>query len=374
MANLSSPEPESVEAPPITQTPVLDERLPWLDGRDLLLFSSTRTADELIVWDGSVAEPQRFPLSGANIVDFEPEPRTTNFIAYETSGNAFALYVGGWQRQEPIFVGTHGFDWDPAGTGTLMWLGTDQITGATSLYRRELNRAIELVAPMPDDARLIGWNEAGLVVRIESGGPVNFVNEESGVFEVRQPAITSLYDPSGTLIASALADPLAVTPSGPIVARGTSTVFAEGEIEIPEDVDVTPPDTFVLLDPPSAASAQFGYRPIPKRDALADTEVLFSSQRPWSVSADASWAGRAVTRDNASTLVVHGLTSQAVRVIPLASDHARATVGFSQDGQWFFLWSPQSNELVIVDPDAGAQFELPIEGNVRIRRAFLRDR
>ena len=281
-ANLSSPEPESVEPPPITQPPVLDERLPWLDGRDLLLFSSTRTTDELIVWDGSVAEPQRFPLSGANIVDFEPEPRTTNFIAYETAGNAFALYVGGWQRQEPIFVGTHGFDWDPAGTGTLMWIGTDQVTGATSLYRRELNDTIELVAPMPEGTRLVGWNETGLVIRVQSGGPVNFVDADSGAFEVRQAAVTSLYDTSGTLLASALADPLAVTPAGPIVARGTGTVFAEGSIDVPDDVGLTPPDTFVLLDPPQGASDQFTYRPIPKREALADTEIMFSSQRPWS--------------------------------------------------------------------------------------------
>jgi len=133
-AGESTPPASAAPLPTTTTTtlPILGEMLPWLDG-SLVIFSSDVDGDFLSVWDESLPQPQDFRLSGSNVLRAEPEPHTLSFVAYETAGRVASLYLGGWQTQEPIFVGSRGFAWDPAGSATLMFVGTDQVTGETAL-------------------------------------------------------------------------------------------------------------------------------------------------------------------------------------------------------------------------------------------------
>lgn len=374
LAPLAADDPGSPPAtpPPTTTTtrpPVLGDILPWLEG-SLMLVSSTSDGDNLLVWDAASAEPLEFRLSGANIENFKPEPGSLDRVAYETTGDTRALFHGGWRGQEPLFVGSNGFGWDPAGTGTLMWVGTDQVTLETALYRKHPRSPVELVTSLPADIRLVEWTDFGLIMEEPQGPAVNLVDVDTGELAVVHPTLTVLRDLEGTALATAAAEPLRATIRGTIVAVGTERAFAPSNSELDAEW-LTPPADVVILDPPVNPGAGFSLRLVPIREVLADGEPVFSADGRWSVSSDGGWVGRRVARGDAVTLVMRRIDANSVRVFPIQNDGPKTTVGFSQDGMWFFVWSPDSRELIAASR-SGAQFAIPMDANIRFGGAFIR--
>lgn len=358
----------TITTPPPTTTapPTLGELLPWLDG-SLLIFSGDADGDFLSVWDESLPKPQEFRLSGSNVIQVEPEPATLNFVAYETAGRVASLYLGGWQKQEPIFVGTRGFAWDPAGSATLLFVGTDQITGDTALYRQRVTEPIELVTQLADGTRLIGWTEAGLITAVEAGPAVSLVDQTTGAVTVRAPTFTELRTVGGELLARVAAVPLRTSPNGTIIAVGTAEAFDASSLEI-EPAVLLVPDDVVVLD---ASEGAFTPRTVPIPEVMADGELIFSPDGRWSLSNSGDWVARTTDAGIATAIAMRSLVSQAVRVMSLQSDGDKHTVGFSQDGEWFFTYSNQSDQL-IASSDGGAQFTVPFQRNVRLEGVYIR--
>ncbi len=359
-------------APPTTSRPPprLGEILPWLQG-SLVIFSQTDDGDSMFWWVDAFRGPQQLRLSASNIVDFRPEPAALNNLAYETDGTVRTLYVGGWQRQEPVFIGSQGFAWDPSGSATVAWVGTDQFTGVTSLYTKGLGDPVTRVAELPDSSFLIEWTVEGLVMTESFGPPVVTENADTETVTVTRPILTVLRDSDGSVIGTAAAEPVKVSVDGTIVADGTADAFARSGLEF--TADLIPPNELIILEA-SAGTAEtpFSVRQIPIREALADGDSIFAWDRRWSLSPTGDWAGRIVNGVSATTLVVQSLENLSVRVVPIRTDVPLATVGFSADGQRFFAFSSESAELVAVDWLTGAQFIVPFDGNVPLGGAYVR--
>jgi len=346
--------------PPVTQPPRLAEMVPWLRGT-IILLGHTGDREELFVWTNGSRSPEKFELSAANIVDVSLEPATLNYVAYQTAGTVQALYVGDWLAQEPIFVGSQGFAWDPSGTAMVAWVGTDQVTGETALYRKNLADPTIRIADVPRDSWLAAWTEQGLVFA-EHRGP--------------RPTLTVLRNLDGLTIATAMAEPLRASPNGVIVALGTSDALAAAEpvTELDDEFILIPPPELVVLDSPANGDllAGFTLREVPSRESLADGESLFSPDGQWSLSTDGDWAGRLVNRDTRATLVVQSLRSLSVRVVPLRGPGERTSVGFTTDRDQFFVFDPERSVMIVINWLTGAQFEFPIGGDIRPGGAYIR--
>lgn len=363
----------TVPLPPTTTAPTpprLGEALPWLQG-GLIMFSHTGDTDSMIFWVDSERSPQEFSLSGSNVAKLRPEPDSLSNIAYETPGTANALYLGGWQVQEPIFVGSQGFAWDPGGSGTLMWVGTDQVTQTTALYSKGLGDPIVRLVDVPSSSSLLEWTTHGLVMSEAMGSPVTIVDEAGNVMATA-PILTVLRDTDGSVLATAAAEPLKAAGNGTIVATGTALAFEAAGIEIA--ADLVPPNELVILDTSLSSDGATGFevRQIPLREALADGESIFSADGRWSLSPNGDWAGRIVNWSTSTSLVVQSLETLSVRVVPIRTEAPLTTVGFSADGQRFFGFSSESGEFVAIDWLTGAQFVVPIDGNIRLGGAFVR--
>ena len=360
--------PSTITTPPPTTTtpPTLGELLPWLDG-SLVVFSSDSDGDFMSVWVNSLSEPQHFRLSGSNVIAVEPDPTSLSFMAYETAGSVSSLYLGGWQTQEPIFIGSHGFAWDPIQPGRLAWVGTDQVTGQTALYRKEIVGNIELVAPLPPGTRLVGWTSLGLITAEQLGAPVNLIDIDTGVLTVKRPTLTRLRTIDGDILATAVAEPLRASPTGTVIALGTADAFTAAAIEI-EDEALVVPDVHVVLD---TATTGFELRTAPPPELLADGEEIFSPDGRWSLSRDGSWVARTTSTGIGTAIQMRSIETAAVRVVALVGDEDFATVGFSADSEWFFTYSTRSDQLNIA-ADTGAQFVVPFDKRVRFGGVYVR--
>ncbi|MCP3975523.1 MAG: hypothetical protein GY720_13645 [bacterium] len=362
----TTPPPPPSTVPP----PRLSEALPWLRG-SLVMFSQTNEGDSMFLWIDSNRSPQEYRLSATNTVDVRPEPESLNNLAYETRGSVRSLYLGGWQTQEPVFIGSQGFAWDPFGSATLAWVGTDQITGTTALYMKGLGDPITRVADVPATSFLLEWTFEGLVMAESIGPPVVILDSETGAVHTTAPTLTVLRDIDGATIGTAAAEPLKVSVNGTIVARGTAPAFAAAGLE--PAADLIPPNELIILDTSAATSdGPFTVRQIPIREALADGESIFSADGRWSLSPTGDWAGRVVNWATSTSLVVQSLETLSVRVVPIRTDFPLVTVGFSADGQRFFAYSSDAGELVAVDWPTGAQFTLPLDGNIKLGGAYIR--
>ncbi len=362
--------PSSATPTTTTSPPLLSELVPWLEG-GLIAFSQSREGDRMTFWDAGRGQAQSFVLSSTRTISVQPEPASLDFIAYETAGRARALHVGGWQRQEPIFVGSHGFAWDPAGSGTIAWVGTDQVSKETALYMRPPDGEIRRVGDLPGNSWLMGWTDHGLVLAEYLAPPVNLIDDSTGQIIVKQPALTVLRDTEGRVLAQAAAEPLRASRSGRVVAVGTEDALEAAGVSIDVTVAIVPTE-IVVLEPSSAPNTAFTVSTIPPREDLADGESIFASDGRWSLSPDGVWVGRTVSGGIRTALVLQRLDTRSLRLIPLPSQDPRSTVGFSQDGQWFFVWTPSTSELIIINPRNGAQFAVPLEANVRLGGAFIR--
>lgn len=358
----SSPPPSP---PPTTIPPTLGEMLPWLEG-SLVIFSSNAGGDYLSVWDESLTEPQEFRLSGSNVTRVEPEPTTLSFIAYETSGRVSSLYMGGWQTQEPIFVGSQGFAWDPAGSATVHFVGTDQVTGETALYSQSVAGPISRIAPLSAGSRLVGWAHTGLVIAVDLGPPVTIIDPNTGSVTVKTPTVTEFRSTAGDLVATAIAEPVRVAPDGTVIAVGSADALATAAIEADPSA-LTVPDVFVVLDTADTITLQS----VPFAEILSDGELIFSPDGRWSLSNDGDWVARTTNAGISTAIAMRSLVTQAVRVVALQSDGEKQTVGFTQDGEWFFTYSRETNRLVASN-DGGAQFSVPFDRNVRLEGVYTR--
>lgn len=335
------------------------------------MFSQTNEGTSMFLWIDRLRSPQEFRLSGSNIVNIRPEPDSLNNIAYESQGSLRALYIGGWQAQEPVFVGSQGFAWDPTGSGTVAWVGTDQVNQTTSLYTKGLGDRVVRVADVPGSSQLIEWTVAGLVMTESMGPPVTMLDSASNEVRTAVPAITVLRDIAGTVLATAAAEPIKVSIDGTIVATGTAAAFSAADLEL--NADLIPPNELIILDTSDAGGATgFAVRQIPIRERLADGDSIFATNGRWSLSPTGDWAGRVVNGPSSQSLVVQSLETLSVRVVPIRSSAPLATVGFSADGQRFFAFSTESDELISIDWLTGAQFVVPLEGNIPLGGAYVR--
>ena len=357
-------------APPTSRpsTP-LNELIPGLT-EDLIIFGRYARQDVLATWRPTDGAPSLYSLSGANILTAKPEPAALNLIAYETESAEPALYLGGWQRQDPVFVGTRGFAWDPAGSATLAWVGRDQVTGATSLYMRLVDGTIQLVAPLPDGSRLLTWTQIGLIMSERRGGPISVVDEAAGTISLKVPTVTVVRSPAGESIASAMAQPLKASAVGTIVALGTADAFAAAGIDAPE-VETRPPADLVVMDL-ATDPARLTYEVIPQGEPLVDGAPLFSANGRWSITADGNWAGRTANLNSVATLVVQGLRTESVHEIPLSDDATHLGIGFLPDSTRFVSWSPTTQELSIVNWLTGERSTIPYVASVWFESFFLR--
>ena len=377
---LLPPAVEETTPPAAIVTPVtLGEMLPWLDGRGLILFAADADSEYVLTWGASSSEPSRFRLSGSNIATIRPEPANLDFVAYETLGRTTYLYVGDLRMQEPIFVGSRGFAWDPKGSGTLMWIGEDQSTLETALYRTTVfgwrfsdetpSALIQKVADLPSGTRLAGWTEQGLVMAVDLGGPVNVLDAESGDVRLESPTMMELRDLDGTLIATVVAEPWKATSNGTIVARGTSDAFAIAGIE-PHPTALVVPDGFVVLDA-SADSGGFTLRGLPHCDFGDQTGPIVNGTTQWDLSEDGRWVG--------SNGVLCNIVDQTLREFEqndgvadiLGYGGIQRVVGFSQDSQWFFTHAAQDGKLFMASVDGGQRLVVPVDDWVRFRGAFI---
>lgn len=371
LAPLAEPDPPNApdQTVPSTLAPRLGELLPRLDG-SLLLLARGFDGEHLLVWDQTATEPQRHRLSGDNITNIQPEPATLNYLAYQTAGRVRSLYFGGWQTQEPIFVGSRGFAWDPAGTATLMWVGEDQVTMTTSLYRQQIGEPIERIIDLPSGSELEGWTIHGLIVSHPLGPSVNLIDPAGGRLTVKTPTITTLLDDDGDALASVAAQPLRVSPLGTVVARGTGDAITEAGLSI-DSATLVPPHEVAILDVTAAPTAAFSVRSISLPEALSDGESIFAADGRWSLHPAGEAVGRVVKRRVTSSLVVHRLDTQGVTVVSLPEGRGMTTVGFSSDGKWFFAWAPDTGDLVAV-ASSGGQYVVPLADNIRLDGVYIR--
>ncbi len=352
-----------------TIAPTLGDMLPWLEG-SLVIFSTAADGTFLNVWDATLPKPATYRLSGTNVLDISPEPESLSFVAYETGGDVVnSLYVGGWQRQEPVFIGSQGFAWDPEGSATIMWIGVDQLSGESALYRKQVPRTVERVAPMPPNSRLAGWTTSGLLVTV-AAGPAEVMVDANGAVRTKRPALTELRDPEGNVLGTVVAEPLRATSSGTVVAIGTADAFEAAELEVPESALVVP-NEFVVLDATIAGGPAFELRSVSIAESLADGRAVFPSDGRWSLSDNGRWAARLTTSGRTTAIAMRSLETRAIRVISLRSDGDKLPVGFTQDGEWFFTYAPQADELVAAS-DGGAQFVVPFAQLVRLGGVYVR--
>ncbi|NND03266.1 MAG: hypothetical protein HKN91_10805 [Acidimicrobiia bacterium] len=348
-----------------TNPPTLGEMLLGLEG-SLVIFSGDASGDFMSVWNPSLPAPQEFRLSSSNVTRIEPEPATMSFIAYETAGRVTSLHLGGWQTQEPIFVGSRGFAWDPTGSATLLFVGIDRLTGETSLYRHGVTEPLERVAPLPDGSRLIGWAEPGLILAVDLAPAVNVVHPDTGAISIKNPTITEFRTPQGELIGSATAEPLRVAPAGTIVAMGSADALEAAAVESDvESLDV--PNTFVVL----GAADTLTLRAVPFPEVLGDGELIFSPDGRWSLSDDGERVARTTNTGVATAIATRSLVTQGIRSLSLQSGGEKSTVGFSQNGEWFFSYS-NDDEQLFAATSTGAQFAVPFERNIRLEGVYIR--
>ena len=248
-----------------------------------------------------------------------------------------------------------------------MWIGKDQTTGATGLYRQPFAGVTELVSPVDEGVRLIGWTDHGLVTANDLGPPVTVTNP-NGSISTQSPTITELRDLAGTVVARAVAEPLRTAPVGRIIALGTSRAFDVAEIEPPESALALPAQHVAL----EATAGTLELVNIPVPEALSDGELMFSVIEPWSLSNDGEWAARVTAAGVSTALVVERISSQTRRVLALRTEGERATVGFSQDGAWFFTYSPRAGELTATTMGASATFSIDFDQRIRFGGVYIR--
>lgn len=367
--DLSEPPATSIPTTTTARRPLADD-LPWLQG-SLVMFGRSFGAGGTTVWRGGDTTPIRFDYSSSNVATVKPEPVGVTFIAYETDGPTPALHVGGWQRQDSIFVGSRGFAWDPAGSATLAWVGTDQITDETSLYTLDPETGISLVAPMPPGTRLVEWTQAGLIMSEERGPPVTVRDDSTGSTTLRTPALTVLRAPDGTEIATAVAEPLRASRSGTVIAVGTSEVFAAANLVAPHDTALWVPDDFVALDSPTGGISGFEVRRLAPLPELTDEAELFSPDGRWSLSQDGNWVGRVSNRDSVATLVVFGLRTGEIRAETIVGEGPASTVGFTPDGTRFVAWRGLTDELIVVTWLNGDQTTVPFANDAWMAGVYI---
>jgi len=373
-AALSAPEPlageEAAATSTLTPAASLGEQLPWLDG-SLMLFGRDGGSGALTVWRRSEAGSAAFKYSGSNVRQVEPEPRALDLIAYETDAPTASLYLGSWQRQDPIYVGSRGFGWDPRGSGTLAWVGTDQVTAETALYNWDREVGIRLVAPLPAGSRLLAWTEKGLVLSQELAAAVAVVDEVSGEMALRDVALTVLISPAGDEIAKAVAQPMRVSRNGTIVAIGTGDALDKAE-QIPPAAAARPANRIVLLDSPGSGEQGFGIRPLPDHDLLPNGSPLLTADGRWSLTDDGNWIGRVANIDGTATLTVLGLRTGYVQTVAIRGPEPATGVGFLDGGAHYLVWRPTTKELISIAWLNGQQTVVPFIGDVRFGGAYVR--